>query len=72
MGCAGVQQCLDMGGDQLNRLIDVDLVCTEMRMARNQMVQTEEQYMCIHSCTNHTLGVVTRYVTQCPVKGQRV
>lgn len=44
----GVDRCLmqvlDMGGD-----VNVDAVVGSMRKSRSQMVQTEEQYMCIHS-----------------------
>merc|ERR1719473_224260 len=43
-----IEQCLDVGGEG-HELLDIDEVCTVMRLARNQMVQTEEQYMCIHS-----------------------
>ena len=43
-----IEQCLDLGGDG-NALVNVDAIVHDMRQARNQMVQTEEQYMCIHS-----------------------
>lgn len=39
-----LNQCLLSRGP-----LDVDATCRDMRMSRNMMVQTEEQYMCIHA-----------------------
>ena len=38
-----IMQCLDMGGT-----VNVDAIVTNMRQARTHMVQTEQQYLCIH------------------------
>lgn len=39
-----LDQCLHMDAP-----LDVDAVCRDMRLARNMMVQTEEQYLCVHA-----------------------
>jgi protein tyrosine phosphatase len=40
-----INQALDMSEEE----VDIDEIVGEMRAARNLMVQTEEQYLCIHS-----------------------
>jgi len=40
-----INQALDMS----ETLVDIDEIVASMRAARNLMVQTEEQYLCIHS-----------------------